>query len=319
MITRVIDVGNGSNVEAPHDMIISPDGKYFYLSYFASSLFQKYNADNGKKEGEVDLGTMSWHAIAISGNGRYAICSHFDGHGKVILLDLWNMSVVFNYQGSGLFQYPHGCAFNNEGTLAYVTCFEGNYLYKIGLVDPSDPVIEKVILQPGEVENHNGYYKPYEVDFCPDHSKYYVTCQGVNEVRVYNTANDSLIKVIPTTGVPQLIAFSRKHPYAFVSCIEDVSGAATKSSVNIINTNSDQVIKSIDPGYQPRGIAVDDDNECVWIANRNVNGLGITPHHSTLCEGNKGYVTLIEMSTLELKQSWKTEVGVDPYCVAIRP
>lgn len=318
LIMRSIDVGLTNGIEAPHDMIISPDGQFLYLSFFANSIFQKYRTADGVKVGELDLGTMSWHAIALSGNGEYALCSHFDADGKVALIDLSTMQIVYTYQGSGLFLYPHGCAFNYNGTMAYVTCLEGNFLYKIDVTDPADPNIQQVTLQTGEIPSTTGIFKPYEIDFSPDYSKYYVTCQGTNEVRVFKTSNDSLLKIISTSGIPQLITFSKSRPYAFVSCIEDEVNAATESSIDIINTVGDYLISSINSGYQPRGLAVDDFNDCVWVANRNVLGLGVAPHHTTLCSGRSGYVTIIDMKTLQLISGWKAEVSVDPYCIAVR-
>lgn len=318
LIMRSIDVGLTNGIEAPHDMLISPDGQFLYLSFFASSIFQKYRTSDGVKVGEMDLGIMSWHAIALSGNGKYAICSHFDADGKVALIDLTTMSLIYNYQGSGLFLYPHGCAFDYSGKTAYVTCMEGNFIYKIDLTDPSDPLIQQIALQSGETPSAAGFYKPYEIDFTPDYSKYYVTCQGTNEVRVFKTSDDSLLKVIPTSGIPQLVSFSKSKPYAFISCIEDVAGTTTSSSINIINTLDDFLISTVDPGYQPRGLVVDDVNGYVWIANRNVLGLGVAPHHTTLCTGKSGYITIIDMKTLQLIPNWRTEVSVDPYCVAIK-
>jgi DNA-binding beta-propeller fold protein YncE len=318
LIMRSIDVGNENGTEAPHDMLISPDGQFLYVSFYANSIFQKYRTSDGIKVGEINLGTMSWHALAISGNGKYAVCSHFDADGKVALIDLSTMNLVYNYQGSGLFLYPHGCAFNYTGTIAYITCLEGNFLYKMDLTDPSDPDIRKVSLQTGEIPSASGAYKPYEIDFSPDYSKYYVTCQGTNEVRVFKASNDSLLKVIPTTGIPQLVSFSKSRPYAFISCFEDAASTTTQSSINIINTLDDHLISTIDSGYQPRGLAVDDANDCVWIANRNVSGLGVAPHHTTACAGRNGYVTIINMKTLQLIPDWRTEVSVDPYSVVVK-
>jgi DNA-binding beta-propeller fold protein YncE len=319
MVMRTIDVGNSSQTEAPHDMAISPDGEFIYLSFYANSIFQKYRTSTGNKEGELNLNTLSWHAIALSGNGKYALCTHFDADGKIALIDLTTFSINYIYQGSGLFIYPHGNTFNYDGTLAYVTAFMGNFLYKVDLTDPSDLVIEQISLQPGETPvTTDGLYKPYEVTFSPDYSKYYVTCQGTNQVRVFLSQNDSLIKIISTSGIPQLISFSQSRPYAFVSCISDSANSATQSSINIINTVNDVLISTIDSGYQPRGLAVDDANDCVWIANRNVSGLGVVPHHTTACAGADGYVTIINMNTLQLVPGWKTGVSVDPYCVVIR-
>ena len=61
-----------------------------------------------------------------------------------------------------------------------------------------------------------------------------------------------------------------------------------------------QIIKYLYPGWQPHGIAVDDDNNMVYVSNRNINSNGPPPHHSTYCGGRNGYVSIIDINTLSL-------------------
>lgn len=318
LIMRTIDVGNNSGTEAPHDMVVSPDGKNLYVSFYANNIIQKFNTADGTKTGELNLTEFSWHTMSISGNNKYAIVSHLDGNGNVVLIDLNTMTTVVSYLGSGLFVYPHGNAINYNGTLAYITSQQGNFIYKVDLTDPFNPGIQHIPLQTGEFPSTNGIYKPYEVEFSPDYTKYYVTCQGTNELRIFQASNDSLLEVIPTSGVPQLVSFSENFPYVFITCMEDVDNSVTHSSVNVIDLNTNSLIKTINTGYQPRGLTVDDYNKCVWVANRNISGVGWAPHHTGACQGRNGYMTIIDMNSLELIQGWKAEISVDPYCVAIR-
>lgn len=318
LVIRTIYVGNTLGTESPHDMIVSPDGQSLYVSFYANSIFQKFNTSDGAKVGEINLPDVSWHTLSVSGNNNYIIASHLDANGKVALIDLNTMTTVVVYQGSSLFVYPHGNALNYNGTLAYITSQQGNFIYKVDITDPFSPDIQQIPLQTGDIPSTSGIYKPYEVEFTPDYSKYYVTCQGTNELRIFNASNDSLLNVISTTGVPQLVSFSNNFPYAFVTCMEDTASVITQSSVNVINTNTNTLIKSITTGYQPRGLTVDDNNKLVWIANRNIYGVGWAPHHTGSCAGRNGYVTIIDMNSLELIQNWETEVSVDPYCVTIR-
>lgn len=316
LIMRAFNVGNLAKVEAPHDMIISPDGEYIYISFYASNLFQKYRTINDFKNGELTLPDYSWHAIAISGDSKTGITTHLSGDGKVTLINLDEMKIISVYQGSSLFIYPHGCALNYNGSNAYITSQQGNFIYKINLSDPQNPDISEIALQTGESISTNGIYKPYEVDYFPDYSKYAVTCQGTNEVRIFDTPKDSLLCVIPTTGVPQLMSFSKQFPYLFVSCMEDSANSQTTSSVNVINYNSCKIVSTVFTGYQPRGITIDEQNHCVWVANRNISPVGWAPHHTTACQGKNGYITIIDLNTLQLISDWKTEVSVDPYCIS---
>jgi hypothetical protein len=60
----------------------------------------------------------------------------------------------------------------------------------------------------------------------------------------------------------------------------------------------------------------------VFVANRNQTTGGPAPHHSSNCGGKNGYITFIDMNTLELvpygTSFKKVEVSVDPYSIAVR-
>lgn len=315
---RIVDLGITGATEAPHDMYVAPNGQHLYVSYYANSIFQKFRTTDEVKVGELDLTDFSWHSLSISGDSRYALASHLAADGKVALIDLNTMQLVIKYEGSGLFVYPHGNALNYDGTLAYITCQQGNFIYKVDMTDPFNPNIQQVVLQTGDVPNPGGIYKPYDVEFSPDYSKYYVTCQGTNELRIFQASNDSLLQVIPTSGVPQVMAFSEIRPYVFVPCMEDTANQVTESSVNVIDLNTNQLLTTICTGHQPRSVVVDDVANCVWVANRNLYGVGWVPHHTTSCQGRNGYLTIIDQNTLQLIPSWKCEVSVDPYHITIR-
>ena len=91
------------------------------------------------------------------------------------------------------------------------------------------------------------------------------------------------------------------------------------NSVTIIDMITDTGIKTISTGYEPHGLAADDKSNLVYVANRNtpVSG-GPPPHHVSECGGRNGYLTIIDMNTLELVPGFKTELSVDPYSVMVR-
>ncbi len=318
LVMRCIDVGNSPSTESPHDIQVSPDGQNWYVSFFANGVFQKYSASGDVKTGEIDLSDPSWHSMTISPDSKYAVISHLASDGKVALVSLSDMKLVAKYSGSGLFVYPHGCAFNKSSLIFYTVSLLGNFVYKTDISNPADPVISQVPLQPGEVPSPYGQEKPYEVDFTPDFSRYVVTCQGTLDVRIFDAGTDSLMQSIPATGIPQTMAFSADNHYVFVTNMEDSSLAGTRSSVDIIDLKTMSKAFTVFPGYQPRGLAVDDDHRVVYIADRNVTPAGPQPHHTTACKGKSGYITMLDMNTMQMISTWRTEVSVDPYSMAIR-
>jgi YVTN family beta-propeller protein len=93
----------------------------------------------------------------------------------------------------------HGTAVTDHDSTLYVTSQTGSTIYKIHLDDwSSDPV-----------NLGAGASGPHEIIFSPDGSKYYVSCQYSNEVRVYNAANDQFILSIPVGSWPQEFSISQ--------------------------------------------------------------------------------------------------------------
>ena len=176
-----------------------------------------------------------------------------------------------------------------------------------------------MVLETGELPTTVSSYNPHEIYFSPDYSNYFVTCQGTDEVRVFSTQNDSLIATIAVGKFPQEMSFSESREYAFVSCTEDdLSFPGKTGSVSVIDYINFISLKQIHTGYQPHGIAVDDDKQQVYVVNRNASLDGPAPHHTTDCGGRNGYVTIIDMNNLELVPGYKAELSVDPYYVTIR-
>lgn len=316
LVMRCVDVGRNSSTESPHDITVSPDGQFWYVTFYIGNYLQKYSCVDDRLVAELDLGTSSWHSMAISPDSRYALVSHWEATGRVGLIDLENMTILKMYLG--LYSYPHGCAFSADGHYSYIVSQMGNFLYKTDLTDLISVNYDMIPLQTGDIPQNSGPHKPYVVKFSPDNSKYYVICQGTDEVRVYNPANDSLIQIIPTTGVPQLIEFSETTPYAFVTCMSDTNNNNVISSVDILNYNNDTYVRTVYPGFEERGLAVDDVNGVVYVGNRNVDAGGPAPHHTTACVGKNGDVTIISLSTLQVVPGWRAEVSVDPYSLTIR-
>lgn len=318
ILMRYIDVGSKDEIESPHQVKISPDGKYWYTIFFAGNTIQKYDATDDSFVSEADIGTGSWNTFRISADGQFAYVVNWSANGSVAVVDLETMTLETTIVGNGLLQWPHGSMVNPMNGHLYVTAQHGNFIYKIDISDLDNPVVEKVTMNEFSPTTIS-WLNAHEMEMTPDGSKYFVTCEGTDEVRLMDSTADTLISIIPTGNFPQEMALSEINPYLFVTCTEDADTYPGKvGSVHVIDYTDNTLVKTIYTGYQPHGIAVDDQEQLVYVAHRNINADGPAPHHSTDCEGRNGYVTVIDMNTLELVEGSKVEVSVDPYSLAIR-
>ena len=318
ILMRYIDVGSTDEIEAPHQAKVSPDGQYWYPIFFAGTQLQKFSAVDDTFVSEVEIGQGSWNTLRISSDSKYAYVVNWSPDGTVAVVDLEKMELIQTLGGNGSLEYPHGSLIDEVNDILYLTAQHGNFIYKLDIADINNVTIEKISLN-GVSPTTLSWLDPHELEMSPDGSTYFVTCQESNEVRVLTTVNDSLVAVIPTGDYPQEMAISTSTPYLYVSCTEDKTTYPGKNgSVHIIDYTNYTLVKTLNTGYQPHGIAVDEQNQLVYVAHRNIDTNGPAPHHSTDCEGRNGYVSIIDMQTLEMLPDYKVEISVDPYSISVR-
>jgi DNA-binding beta-propeller fold protein YncE len=312
---RYIDAGNTGGIEAPHMIKVSPDGQYWYVISLNGNSLQKYRTSDDGFVGEAILGVHYWNTLTISNDGQKAYVVDWSATGDIAIVDLNSLTVEHN---AG-FNFPHGSCLNPAGDTLYVTQQEGSKMYKLPVSDFSSFVEIDLFSSPPA-----SALKPHEVLFSPDGSKYFVTCQGTSELRIFQQGTDQLLAVIPVGAMPSEMTVSAASDYLFVSCMEDVTSFPGKTgSIAVINMSSNTLVKTIYTGHQPHGLAADDSKNMVYVANRNATQDGPVPHHSSVCAGRNGYITFIDMNTLSLVKEGvndkKVEVSVDPYSVSVRP
>ena len=323
---RYIPVGVDPTIEAPHLVRVSPDGEYWYVVFYSGHVLQKFRTSDDSYVGALEIGTGDWNTIIFSPDSKKGfVNATIAGITKVV--DLENMAVETSLSND----FPHGGFTTSDGEYAYITSQTGNFITKVEIDGPFYDV-DKIALGTGENTSTASKYDAHEMILSPDEHFYYVSCQKSNEVRVMererSSSDDTLIAVIPVGNKPQEFSLPETRPYLFVTCTEDSTmGTRKKGSVYVINYLTNQVIKKIYTGYQPHGIAVDDDHDCVYVANLNYDNSGPAPHHVSTCGGRNGYLTVIDMSTLELYQKklsdgssfeYRNELLSFPYFVSYR-
>ena len=325
---RCFEVGQFNNrTESPHQVRVSPDGQYLYVILLNGTVLQKFRTIDDSFVAQTYIGSGSWNTFTITKDAKHAFAIDYSagdgptpGQGRVKYIDLNTMEVKATYVGSGLFSYPHAVALNKQEDILYVFGQEASFFYKVYLSAAGSTPLQPDFSGMITLDQSNGLLlKPHDVLFTPLGDKYIISCQNTNEIRIYNTADDQLIKTIAVGTFPQEIAISESKNYLFAACMEDtVNFPGLRGSVAVIDLNNLTLIKHVYTGYQPHGLAVDDVKQEVIVVNRNTNSKGPAPHHTSECGGRNGYVSFIDLNTLELIPQKKIEVSVDPYFVSIR-
>lgn len=314
VVMRYINVGNRSGYEVPHYLKASSDG-YAYVSFLSGTVLQKIDMRTDQVVGEAEVGSGQWNAFQVSDDGKRILLGDYTSIGHVLLIDAVNMRVIANYKGVDM-HFPHGVAGNAAFDTFYVTSQFGNMIYKLTVGGDITPIS----IDGNPPSNRPSVKRdPHEIMMVPDRSKYFLSCDASNEIRVMDVKTDKVLDSIRVGIFPQTMAMSKTKPYLFVTCTEDNSTlAGFRGSVYVINYNTHEVVRRIDgPFYQPHGISVDDRNGLLYVSNRNYLTSGPAPHHASACGGRNGYYLIYDLNTLE-RLPRRYEMSVDPYSSDIR-
>lgn len=326
LVMRYIQIGTDSfNIESPHCVRTSSDGANAYVSFLNGKFVQKIDTRTDKVVGAMGVGNGSWNIVFVSPNDSMIAATDWEADGQIVYGSSSKLTVdpTMTGSGSGLFVYPHGIASNAAFDTTFITAQYGNLIYRWS---PGIPKYKKVSINgatPVATNNNDSTSpNPHEIIMSPDYSKYFVTCQSTNEVRVLDAHTDALIAIIPVGTFPQEMAVSRTKPYLFVTCMEDAhnSQPGRRGSVYVIDYNTNQLVGAPIYGdfYQPHGITVEDKQGKVYIASTNANPDGPAPHHATACGGRAGWYTIYDLNTLQPFNNKRYEVTVMPYSAATR-
>ncbi|MFZ9847735.1 MAG: YncE family protein, partial [Flavobacteriales bacterium] len=295
-----------------------PDEKYWCVCFASGDVFQIFSTKDDQLVATIPLTAGSWNTIAFSSDSKMVYTVDWNSSGRVACINLENKTLK-KIIGNGALEWPHGIALLND-TVMYVSANKGNYIYRANIEDLDNVDFHTVVAEKNAALNKNSSLDIHEIVFSPDKSKYFLSCQTSNEVRVMNTQKDSLISVINTGKYPVEFSFSKKHQLLFVSCMEDDTyiNEGIKGSITAIDYANNTKIATIKSGHQPHGLQANDEQDILYIVNRNIASDGPAPHHSSYCGGRNGYYQFIDMKTLKLIARSKRELSVDPYSIAIR-
>lgn len=317
---RYIDVGVKDGEEFPHKVLVSPDKRNWYVSFFATSnVVQKFDAINDKLVGNIELGPGSWTSFDITENSRYGYFISNKKQGKIAYVDLEKMQLINIFDFNGTLSYPSGCIINSKLNKLYVGNSFGNYINVIDITDKNNPTLQQLVLDGSGIPQNNSSLDPAELLLNTTDNICYIGCIHSADIRVIDMNNDSMMTTIPVGSNPVSMSLSQKRKQLFVTCPDDeVSFPGERGAVVVIDITRNTILKKVYSGYQPYGIAVDNEQDIIAIVNANLNSDGDEPHHSSDCDGRNGYVSFIDPNSLEEIPGLRSEVAVFPYSISCR-
>ena len=219
---REIPVGTlATDLDGPHHVAVSPDGKYWYVSLAHGTPFGsvwRYTTGNDSLVGRVGVG-MFPTTIGISPDGSWAYVPNSDFHGDrghqntISVLYLTNMSQIVEIPTCDM---PHGSRYNHAGSQVYIACMMSDELVEM---DPGAmKVTRRAPLGSGTASHAthaaNGAVVPGAasstmagqnpdclttfVSVSPDDKLLYLACSHSNEVQVRDARTLELVRRLPT-------------------------------------------------------------------------------------------------------------------------
>jgi len=319
---RFIEVGNKPNViESPHQVRVSPDGKYWYVIFINNNIMQKFKCSDDSYVGEIPLAPLAagtgsnnaldWNTFIISKDSKRAYCVSWTPSGCIAAVDLENKKLLHFIGGQNY--YPHAIALDGTDENFYVGAQTGNFMVKF---DTAFSVSNQISLENGPI-NTGTSLDPHDILLGPN-NKLLITCQKSNEVRVFDIATNLVTNTITTGVYPQEIVYSPLVNSYFVTCSEDNTTFPGKVGVVTRINAAGYSVTNIQVGHQPHGIAIDETKKLIYVTSRNKLGNGPAPHHTSQCAGQNGFVSFIDLSSFNVL-SKRYEVSVDPYFIFARP
>ena len=322
---RFIKVGNKAGSNTPHQVRVSPDGNYWYVIFINNNIMQKFRCSDDSYVGDIPLTDVAaghstdpahdaqdWNTFVISKDSKRAYCVSWTASGKISAVDLENMKLLHFIGGQ---YYPHGIALNAAEDKIYFAAQTGNFITEM---DTAFSEASQYSLQNGMPLNYQSSLDPHDVILSADEQDLMITCQQSNEVRVFNMASRLVTAVVPTGVYPQEIVYAKSTNQYFVSCTEDsTTFAGAHGVINRINAGS-YASQAIKCGFQPHGIAVDENQRLLYVLSRNISVKGPLPHHTSECAGRNGFVNFIDLNTFSVLPK-RYELSADPYFIFARP
>lgn len=284
-----------ADLDGPHGLTVSPDGRYWYLSLAHGTPFGRIWKFAAGTDELVDTATAGLFpaSMALTPDGGLLMAVNFNLHGNHVPS---SVSVFFTPQLSELTRIPacimpHGGRVNWAGTRYYTVCMMSDQLVEISTERLT--ATRRLSLTPGherllprdatDAVAHGAHAcKPTWVAVSPDDRFLYVPCNGNAEVWEIDAASLAVVRRLPTGKGPYNADVSPDGRYLVVTLKGNQAVAIFERQ-----TGEETRVPTSEP--ITHGVAITPDSRYAFISNE---AIGAT----------RGTVDVLDLTT-------KTRVG----------
>ena len=316
-VDRIYNVGVN-----PANLAVTPDSRYGYVTN--ANNYEIKNEDSvtvlDLEEGVPKLtihdeSFVEPYRAAIDSRGKYCyVCNSGspktkEEKGTVSIIDIRNNIVVGLIEG---FDGPGGIAISKN--TAYVT----NYGADGGLISGNGRTVSVVDLKLRQIISTIIVDQaPAALVLSPCHKWLYVVCYvnglpGTGKLNIISTRTNSVINSISGFFGPFGVDVTKDGKLLYISNFGSNDFAPFGSSVSVVDLRKNLIVKNIETGIQPSGLAIS--SKYVYVSNYNVlyakaNFLNLTP--------GEGTVNVISLKTNNVINT--VSVGQSPATITLSP
>jgi YVTN family beta-propeller protein len=204
-VDRVVPVGiMPSDIDGPHNITVSPDGKAYYITIahgtpFGSLWKMDVAGDSLLGRAQLELFPTT---ISVTPDGQFAFVANSDFHGDhprtnvVSVIHTPTMTKITDVPACDM---PHGVKVNQAGTVVYVSCMHSDEILQLdvatfGISRRARTGEGHAMVSAGSLHHECA---PTFVSVSPDDRRLYVACNVGNTLQVWDAAGLAPIKEIP--------------------------------------------------------------------------------------------------------------------------
>ena len=204
VVDRVVPVGiMPSDIDGPHNITVSPDGKSYYVTIahgtpFGSLWKMDVASDSLLGRAQVELFPTT---ITITPDGQFAFVANSDFHGdhpRLNVVSVVHTPTMTKITDIPACDMPHGVKVNHGGTRVYISCMHSDEILQLDVATLG--ISRRAKTGEGHAMAAAGPAKecsPTFVSVSPDDTRLYVACNDGNSLQVWDAATLTKVKEIP--------------------------------------------------------------------------------------------------------------------------
>lgn len=259
---------------SPHEAMYTPDGTEVWVTIRGDNYVQVIDARSFKLTDRIDVPNGPGMTI-FSPDGRYGyVCSSFSP--ETVVIDTHSHRIVGRVAQASPF-CPNLAA-TPDGRQVWLTLKD---VGKTQVINARPPFTTLAILDTGPITNHVNFARNANGQFA------YVTIGGLNQVKVYTTADQpSLVATIPVGDLPHGIWPSGDGTRIY-------AGLENGTALAAIDTSTNAVVATIPTGQSPQAI--------VYVPRAVPSGAGTSNLAPIGTSGAAVHLSLVAVGTNDVK------------------